>query len=308
MRPQRRPRPQDAAGADDDGAPRARAVATPRAPVPARVPGPDRTAAEGAAAASRHRSLERGLSVLEAVSAASQPASLADTARRVGLHRSTTHHLLQALVRSGYLLQDEVGRGYSLGPKLFRLTGRTWSPEQIGEVARPLLETLTQATGEGSSVAVWDHGRVRIAAKQETDGPVRVVQDINAHRPLHCTAVGKALAAWLPPAEVRASLGRTPMARLTPKTIVERDAFEDELRRIRSAGYAIDDEEQFEGLRCIAMPVFRYGDQVIASVCVVGPKHRMTHATLQSVRVPLAAAARALSERLGQGASDGAAR
>ena len=129
--------------------------------------------------------------------------------------------------------RDKPGRGYSLGPKLFRLTGRTWSPEQIGEVARPLLEALTHATDEGSSVAVWYDKRVRIAAKQETAGPVRVVQDINAHRPLHCTAVGKALAAWLPPAEVRASLDRNPMVRLTSKTIVDRDAFDDELRRIR---------------------------------------------------------------------------
>jgi DNA-binding IclR family transcriptional regulator len=245
--------------------------------------------------------------VLEAVAASTQPTSLADTARRLGLHRSTTHHLLQALVRTGYLLKDEVDRGYSLGPKLFRLTGRTWSPEQIGEVARPLLEALTRATGEGSSVAVWHEGRVRIAAKQETDGLVRVVQDIDAHRPLHCTAVGKVLAAWLPPTEVRAAIERTPMVRLTPKTIVDRDVFHDELRRIRAAGYAIDDEEQFEGLRCIAMPVFRYGDQVIASMCVVGSKHRMTHAKLQAVRVHLGAGARALSERLGQGVVEGGA-
>lgn len=246
--------------------------------------------------------------MLESVASVSQPAALADIARRVGLHRSTAHHLLQALVRTGYLLKDEAGRGYSLGPKLFRLTGRTWSPEQIGEAARPLLEALTRQTGEGSSVAVWHEGRVRIAAKQETAGPVRVVQDLDGHRPLHCTAVGKALAAWLPPAEVRASLDRTPMVRLTAKTIVERAAFDDELRRIRAAGYAIDDEEQFEGLRCIAMPVFRYGDQVIASMCVVGPKHRMTHAKLQSLRVHLAAGARALSERLGQGVPETAGR
>ena len=78
-------------------------------------------------------------------------------------------------------------------------------------------------------------------------------------------------------------------------------AFEAELRRIRSAGYAIDDEEQFEGLRCIAMPVFCYTGDVIASMCVVGPKHRMTHQKLTAVRVPLARLSRRLSERLGAG-------
>jgi DNA-binding IclR family transcriptional regulator len=248
---------------------------------------------------STHRSLERGLAVLESIAASSGPASLADTARRVGLHRSTAHHLMQTLVSAGYLRQEKSTRGYALTPKLYQLTGRTWSAEQLGEIAQPYLEELTQATGEGSSVAVWLNGMIRIAAKREADGPVRVVQDVNAGRPLHCTAVGKALAAWLPWHEVHAALARSRMERLTPKTITTQAAFEAELRRIRAAGYAIDDEEQHAGLRCIAMPVFCYTGQVFASMCVVGPKHRMTHQTLHAVRTPLSALSRKLSQRLG---------
>jgi DNA-binding IclR family transcriptional regulator len=126
-----------------------------------------------------------------------------------------------------------------------------------------------------------------------------VDQDVAAHRPVYCTAVGKALAAWLPRDEVLAALRRTPMTRRTPKTITTLADFQAELRRIRNAGYAIDDEEQFEGLRCIAMPVFIYSGQVIASMCVVGPKQRMTQHKLQAVRAPLAVQASRLSERLG---------
>ncbi len=248
---------------------------------------------------STHRSLERGLAVLEAVARASGPVSLADTARRLGLHRSTAHHLMQTLVSAGYLRQEKSSRGYELTPKLYQITERLWTVEQLAELAQPFLEELTQATGEGTSVAVWVNGTIRIAAKREADGPVRVVQDINAHRPLHCTAVGKALAAWLPPSEVKAALARTRMERLTPKTITAQAAFEAELRRIRAAGYAIDDEEQHQGLRCIAMPVFCYTGQVFASMCVLGPKHRMTHQKLQAVRAPLAALSGQLSQRLG---------
>jgi DNA-binding IclR family transcriptional regulator len=248
---------------------------------------------------STHRSLERGLAVLEAVAAASGPVSLADTARRLGLHRSTAHHLMQTLVSAGYLRQEKSTRGYELTPKLYQITGRLWTIEQLAEIAQPYLEQLTQETGEGTSVAVWVNGTIRIAAKREAEGPVRVVQDINAHRPLHCTAVGKAMAAWLPPSEVKAALGRTRMERLTPKTITTQAAFEAELRRIRGAGYAVDDEEQHEGLRCVAMPVFCYTGQVFASMCVVGPKHRMTHQKLHAVRVPLAALSGRLSQRLG---------
>jgi IclR family acetate operon transcriptional repressor len=125
------------------------------------------------------------------------------------------------------------------------------------------------------------------------------VQDVGAERPIYCTAVGKAIAGWLPHPEVQTELARTGMPRLTPKTITTRAAFDAELRRIRAAGHAIDDEEQYEGLRCIAMPVFTYSGRVYGSMCVLGPKQRMTHQKLLAARVPLARLAAQLSELLG---------
>lgn len=246
-----------------------------------------------------HRSLERGLVVLESVAAAGHPASLAETARRVGLHRSTAHHLMQTLVSAGYLRQEKASRAYELTPKLYQLTGRMWNAEQLGEIAQPFLEELTRLTDEGTSVAAWINGAVTIVAKREANGPVRVVQNVGVNRPVYCTAVGKAIAAWLPDTEVRAALARIRMERLTPKTINTQAAFSAELRRIRAAGHAIDDEEHYEGLRCIAMPVFAYTGQVLASMCVLGPRHRMTHQKLIVVRGPLAVLSRKLSERLG---------
>lgn len=246
-----------------------------------------------------HRSLERGLLAIELVASARQPLALSDIARRLGLHRSTAHHLLQTLVALGWLRQEEETRGYALSARPFQLTGRKWSVAQIGEMAQPLLEQLTRETGEGTSVAAWTSGIVTIAAKREAEGPVRVVQDVGGERPMYCTAVGKAIAGWLPRSEVVASLCRQPMVALTPKTITTLPAFEQELRRIRSAGYAIDDEEQFEGLRCIAMPVFCHTGEVVGSMCVVGPKHRLTHQKIAAVRTHLSARAAELSQRLG---------
>jgi len=248
---------------------------------------------------STHRSLERGLAALEWAATADRPVALVEAARHLGLHRSTAHHLMQTLVRTGYLRQEERSRGYELTQKLYQLTGRGWRPEQLGAMAEPLLQALTRDTGEGTSLAVWHEAKVRIVAKQETDGPVRVVQDIAAERPLYCTAVGKVLAAWMPRAELQVALNGESMKRRTAKTITTREAFAAELRRIRSAGYAIDDEEQYEGLRCIAMPVFAYAGDAVASLCVVGPKQRMTHQKLMAVRTPLAATSRAFSKRLG---------
>ena len=140
---------------------------------------------------------------------------------------------------------------------------------------------------------------MRIVAKRDADGPVRVVQNVGAERPIHATAVGKAIVAFLPPPELAGVLGRLRYDRFTPHTIVTRAAFEDELRRIRAAGCAYDDEEHVEGLRCIAAPVFAYSGQVMASICTVGAKSRMTRQKLRDLRDPLLDFSRTLSERLG---------
>jgi DNA-binding IclR family transcriptional regulator len=246
-----------------------------------------------------HQSLERGLRLVEAVALNGARTSLAEAARRTGLHRSTAHHLLQTLVSLGYLRQDADTRGYELAAKPFQITGRTWSPEQLAAIAQPALAELTRRGGEGSSFSVYRDGAVTVVAKREHDGPVRVVQDVGARRPLHCTAVAKAILPWLPAPELAGLLARMRFARHTPKTIVTRAAFEAELRRIRSGGYAIDDEEHIEGIRCIAMPVFGHSGQVLGSIRTLGPNSRMSYSKLRDLRTPLGDVARQLSERLG---------
>jgi len=246
-----------------------------------------------------HQSLERGLSLVEAVAASGSRTSLAEVARRTGLHRSTAHHLLKTLVSLGYLRQDADTRGYELAAKPFQLTGRTWTPEQLASIAQSSLAELTRRSGEGSSFSAYRDGVVTVVAKREHDGPVRVVQDVGARRPLHCTAVAKAILPWLPVPELAGLLARMRFERHTPKTIITRRAFDAALRRIRATGFALDDEEHIEGIRCIAMPVFGHTGQVLGSLCTLGPKSRMTYQRLRELRSPLAEVARQLSARLG---------
>lgn len=252
-----------------------------------------------------HQSLERGLAVLETVAATGGFVSLGEIARRTGLHRSTAHHLLQSLVGVGYIRQDKASRGYELSARLFTLTGRTWTPEQIGEIAQPFVAELTRVTREGASLAAYRDGLVTIVAKRDADGPVRVVQDVGAVRPVHATAVGKAIAAFLAKGELTSVLARVRYERYTPKTIVTEAALTAELHRIAAAGYAFDEEEHIEGIRCIAAPVFSYNGQVIASLCAVGPRSRMSRQKLKDIRPKLLALCQAMSERLGWRADAG---
>jgi len=253
-----------------------------------------------------HQSLERGLQVLEIIAATGSLISLGEASRRSGLHRSTTHHLLQSLVGVGYVRQDKKSRGYELTSKLFELSGRMWTPEQLGEIAQPFVADLTRISGEGASMAAYRDGVVSIVAKRDAEGPVRVVQSVGAERPIHATAVAKAIVAFLPEAELKGLLPRLRYEPYAPRTITTQAAFIAELQRIRISGYAYDDEEHMEGLRCIAAPVFAYTGRAIGSLCVVGPRSRMTRQKLRELRPGVLALCKALSKRLGwRGASAG---
>jgi DNA-binding IclR family transcriptional regulator len=252
-----------------------------------------------------HQSLGRGLRILEAIAAIGGSATLAEIARKTVLPRSTAHHLLRALVNCGYLIQDGHARAYTLAPKLFRLTGRSWTKEQLAEISMPFLDQLSGRTGEGTSLGMLRDGVVTIVAKRDPEGPVRVVQEVGATRPLYCTAVGKALAAWLPARELDGIIDRIVFEQKTAKTITTPAAFRRELARIRATGFAIDNEEHIEGIRCIATPVRDHSGEVRASLCVLGPKSRLPQRRLAEFRKALAAVAAALSARLGHGSRGG---
>lgn len=262
----------------------------------------------GSSPSKTHQSLERGLRVIEAAAAIGGSATLSEIARKTALPRSTAHHLLRALVEFGYLVQDGEARPYRLAPKLFRLTGRSWTKEQLAEIAMPFLDELSRRTGEGTSLAILRDGVVTVVAKRESEGPVRVVQEVGGIRPIHCTAVGKALAAWLPARELDGIIGRIAFERKTARTITTPAAFRRELARIRATGFAIDNEEHIEGIRCIATPVRDHSGEVRAALCIVGPKSRLLQRRFAELRKSLTAVAADLSARLGHGTTEGEAK
>jgi DNA-binding IclR family transcriptional regulator len=252
-----------------------------------------------------YQSLKRGLWIIEVIATIGSSVTLAEIARKTNLPRSTTHHLLRALVEFGYLVQDGDARTYNLAPKLFRLTRSTWTTEQLAEITRPYLDDLSRRTGEGTSLAVLRDGVVTVIAKREPEGPVRVVQEVGARRPIYCTAVGKALAAWLPEQEIEGMIRRTVFERITHNTITSPIVFRRELARIRATGFAMDNEEHIKGIRCLATPVRDHSGEVRASLCVVGPKNHLPQRKLPQIREALAAVAADLSARLGHGSTEG---
>ena len=169
----------------------------------------------------------------------------------------------------------------------------------MAEIAVPFLEELGSLTGEGTCLAGFRNVHVTIAAKQEQDGPLRVVQRIGETRPVYCTAVGKVLAAALPEEEVEELIERTDFKRKTPKTITSPKIFRKEMTRIRKKGVAFDNEEHIKGVRCLAAPVRDYSGETRAALCIVGPKDNLMPKRMIKLQQDLLLVAASLSARLG---------
>lgn len=249
-----------------------------------------------------HQSLERGLRVIETIADFGGAASVSVIARKTGLPRSTAHHLLRSLIAFGYLLQDSEAQPYRLAPKLFKLTGRAWTQGQLAELSLPFIDELSRRTGEGTSLAILREGTVLVMAKRDSEGPVRVVQKVGTLRPIYCSAVGKILAAWLPEKELDDIIDRIVFEKFTAKTITATTVLKRELARVRTSGFAVDNEEHIEGIRCIAAPVRDPFGKVCAALCIVGPKNRFSLRRLRELQGPLLDVAEKMSVQLGFGA------
>lgn len=240
----------------------------------------------------------KALRVLEAVAAEGNSSSLADIASRADLDRSTTYRMLSTLVVGGYVRQDPTGRRYALSYRVVSLSRNLLADDEVFRRARRVLERLSAATGETSHLTVLDGSEAVLIQKVKGTQLVAVDFQIGDRSPLHATSVGKALLAHQATQAVDDVIAGG-LPRLAVNTIVEPDALRQELRQVRERGYAIDDHELADTMRCIAAPVFERDGRVRMGVSISGPDSRFTFEYLERLRDPVLAAARELSEQVG---------
>jgi IclR family acetate operon transcriptional repressor len=227
------------------------------------------------------QSLERAFELLEAMADAGGVIGLSRLAQESGLAMPTIHRLVRTLVDLGYVRQ-EPSRQYALGPRLIRLGDS--ASRLLGTWSRPYLSRLVDALGESANLAMLDGDRVVYVAHVQSTRSMRMFTEVGRRVYPHCTAVGKALLAHLPPGDVHALLARTGMPAQTEHTITEPALLGEEIDRVRAQGYAIDDGEQEIGVHCVAVPVLGTSNRLAVSVS--GPAPRMTPALVERA-VPL---------------------
>ncbi|MFF5156819.1 IclR family transcriptional regulator [Streptomyces sp. NPDC000348] len=236
------------------------------------------TGSARSAASGGVQSLERAFDLLERMADAGGEVGLSELSASSGLPLPTIHRLMRTLVACGYVRQQP-NRRYALGPRLIRL-GESAS-RLLGTWARPYLARLVEETGETANMALLDGDEVVYVAQVPSKHSMRMFTEVGRRVLPHSTGVGKALLAGFPPEEVRALLGRTGMPAATEKTITTPDGFLAALEDVRSLGYAMDDNEQEIGVRCLAVPV--PDSPTPAAISVSGPAGRVTESATERI-------------------------
>jgi len=220
------------------------------------------------------QSLDRGLALLEAVAAARRPVSLGELTRAVGIDRSNVFRLANTLRLRGFLVQLPGSRDYVLGSTVWRLASLFPWVQVLKQVVREHVVSLQAQTGETSHVIIREGHRLVFIDHELTRQPIGARSCSSENEPLHATAVGKALLADYDRRQLVELLGEGPLKAMTSQTVSTIDALLGECRLVKKRGFALDDEECYAGLRCIASPIRDASSQVIAAIGITGPADR----------------------------------
>jgi len=245
------------------------------------------------------QSIERAFAILEEIARNRDGIALAELSRRVGLHNSTTFHLVKTMVSLGYIQQTSESKRYRVGRNLFTLAAGALHEIELAQVARPILETLALRSGECSHFAVRSGDDIVVVAKTAGTGMFQVADQVGIVRPAHCTALGKVLLAALHPQQLERHLQSRELRRFTPRTIIEHDALLREIEAVRRGGIAFDDGEFDPDARCVAVPVHNFTGQVAGAIGISAPMWRLTMQALQEKTQLVREAAAELSRELG---------
>lgn len=245
------------------------------------------------------QSVQRALYILDRLANSKNGASASEIARELGVNRSTVFRLMETLMQEGYVRQDTRTKRYYLTMKVFSLGSRLLDQMDIRTSARGVLEALQKETGHTIHLGLRDLNEVVYIDKISGTNPIQMYSMIGRRAPLYCTGVGKAILAFLKDAEIEAFLQEVKLVKFTPNTITEPEGLWEEIKRIRSQGYALDLEEHEVGIRCVAAPVFDYNQEVIGSISVAAVVITLGKKCIEDYAGLVIKAAKTVSETLG---------
>ncbi len=240
----------------------------------------------------------KALVVLECVADADRPLSAAEVAKLCKISRPTAYRLLSTLAVRDYVTQVN-GPYFRLGTQALSLSQKLLNSMDLTELARPYMRELGDVTNETVYLSTLQGMEILYIAKVESTQSIRTSCIIGTRNNLYSTSMGKAVLAFLPDSEQARLVDQIELKPLTPKTITTRAALLEELACIRQRGYAIDDEENESGVRCVGAPIFDRTGHVFAAISVSAPAYRFPDQRIEEVSCRILDVTETISARLG---------
>lgn len=245
------------------------------------------------------QSIGRAFAIMEEIVRNRDGIGLAELSKRVGLHNSTTFHLVRTMVGLGYVRQMKESKRYRIGRPLFALAANALDEIEMMSLATPVLEDLSRETGESAHFSVRMGDAVVVLARTSGPGAFQMSDRVGVVRPAHSTALGKIMLAALTEEQFERWLTRAELRAHTPNTITSADHLRREIAEVRRSGIAFDNGEFDVELRCVALPVCDFTGQVIGALGISGPVWRLSVDALQHRARIVRAAADKLSSEFG---------
>ena len=249
------------------------------------------------------QTIARASLILDILGQNPQGISIRELSAKIKLPKGTTHRLLSSLFYFGYVRQDSKTRNYFLGLKLVELGNLLLSQIDLRKEAEPLLRDLAERTNETVHMVFLDRGEIVYIDKVELDhspGGLRMASRVGLRNPAHSCAVGKVLLAHLSVEELDHIIKEKGLPKRTENTITDSIQLKEHLKNMRTQGYAIDDEENEKGIRCVAAPLYNEIGKVVAAISISAPAFRVTKKVIQeSLKKEVMETAFKISQRLG---------
>jgi IclR family KDG regulon transcriptional repressor len=249
------------------------------------------------------QTIERASNILDLVAKSSQGVSIRDLSDELKLPKGTVHRLLLSLAYFGYIKQDVKTKKYLLGLKLLELGNLIINQLDLRKLAEPLLKELVESTRETVHMVIIDNNEVVYIDKIETEqstGGLKMSSMVGSRNPAHSSAVGKVLLSYYLDEEIDNFIKEKGLPPKTLRTITDPLQLKEQLMIINKQGYAIDDEENEAGIRCVAAPIFNDKGKAVSAISLSGPAFRVTKKLIQdSLKKEIMKTALEISKRLG---------
>ncbi len=246
------------------------------------------------------QSVTNALDLLEEFRGEETELGVTELSKRLALHKNNVFRLLATLESRGYMEQNRLTGNYRLGLRVLELGQVFIKHMGLLKMARPVLEEIVEKCNETAYLGLIRDNRVVYVDAVEANRPVRVVSRVGGGLPVYASAIGKVQIAFETADERERALGTGTLESFTPNTIIDRAKLSTHLEAVQKQGFALDDEEYDDGIRCVGVPVRDYTRRVVAGLSISGPAYRFTDERLNKELIPLAQnAGNMLSRRLG---------